>query len=478
MRLWKKIALAAGVSALVLAGLFVVFIGPWPVYTSGFEGTGYYARNLAAIEQTARLNHLTSTPGPLKAGWGVARMDLEPGMPLAGYGARHNIKEYLFGEKPKKTATGIHDDLHVKAIALSDGEDVVVIAGADLLIIPPNIADAVRKEVARKTPLTANNLYFGASHTHDGPGGFGEGLAAFFVGGLYNPKVPVILTAAFTDAIVEAYNRLETARMAHGRFDAPQYIRNRARKGPVDSLLSYLVVEKAGGRRCILLNYSAHPTVVGSRFVEFTAEYPGFLQSAIEKAMPDTTVAYLGGALGSSGPVAPDRPNDIERAQAMGEELAGLVMANLHDLKWQTNVDVAAIGIPIELPSFQLRLSHSLRVSPLLPKVLGLPIGGWMHAARVGDLFLVGIPGDFSGEISAQWKRAAADAGYSLWTSSFCAAYIGYISPDKYYDEPNAPHEYETGFMSWIGPHQEAFFTALMERMTGALGAPPFKQAS
>ena len=94
-----------------------------------------------------------------------------------------------------------------------------------------------------------------------------------------------------------------------------------------------------------------------------------------------------------------------------------------------------------------------------------------MHAARVGDLLLVGLPGDFSGEISAAWKQWAAGKGIDLWTSSFCAAYIGYISPDKYYYEPKATREYETGLMSWTGPHQEAFFTALMKHMVDALGA-------
>jgi len=475
MRLWKKILIGIGVSVLLVVGLFVLFIGPWPVYTSGFENTAYYRDDLRAIDTKVRLNHLTSTPGPLQAGWGVSRMNVEPGMPLAGYGARHNIKEYLFGEKPKKVATGIHDDLYVKALALSDGEDIVVIVGADMLIIPPNVAETVRQEVAKKTPVTPNNIYFGASHTHDGPGSFGEGLASFFIGGLYNPKVPALLTSAFTGAIVDAYNRLAPAKMAHGGFDAPQYIRNRARRAPIDPRLSYLVVEKAGGRRCILLNYSAHPTTVGSRFVQFSAEYPGYLQSTIEKAMPDTTVAYLGGALGSSGPDAPQGSSDIERAQAMGERLAQLVMDNLHDLKWQTNVDVAVIAVPLELPPFQLRISHKLRVSPLLPKVLGLPFEGWMQAARVGDVLFVGLPGDFSGELSLQWKQWAAAKGNDLWTSSFSPGYVGYISPDKYYNEPKAPSGYETGFMSWTGPHQEAFFRALMEHMVADMEPSPAK---
>ena len=470
MRLWKKILIGAGVALLTLVVLFVVFIGPWPVYTAGFEGTSYYNNDLAAIDKTAQLNKFTDNPGPLKAGWGKSLMNLEAGMPLAGYGARHDIVGYLLGKKQKKVATGTHDSLYVKALALSDGDDIAVIVGADMLIIPPNIAEAVRQEVAKKTPLTPNNLYFGASHTHDGPGSFGPGLAGFFVGGEFNPKVPALLTTAFTNAIVEAYNTLGPAKMAHGGVNAEQFIRNRARKAPIDTRLSYLVVEKDDGKRCILLNYSAHPTILGSDFVQFSAEYPGYLQSTLENAMPNTTVEYLGGSLGSSGNSAPGEGEAIVRVQAMGEELAKLVMANLNDLKWQTNVDVATVGIPLELPPFQMRISSGWRVSSFAPKILGLPNAGWMHAVRAGDLFLVGLPADFSGEISLAWKQWAREKGYDLWASSFCGAYVGYISPDKYYNDPGAAQDYETGFMSWTGPHQEAFFTALMKHMAGAVG--------
>ncbi len=473
MRLWKKLAIGAGAALVTVVIAFVIVIGPWPVSNAGFEGTPYYQHDLAAIDKAAQTNMVTDTQGRLQAGWGVALMNPDPGTPMAGYGARQNVKEYLFGDKPKGLSTGVHDDLHVKALAFSDGKNVAVIVGADMLIIPPNIADAVRAEVAKQTPLTANSLYFGASHTHDGPGGFADGFAAFMVGGKYNPKVPALLTSAFTSAIVEAYHNLGPAKMAHGGVDVPEYVRNRAHKdGIIDPRLSYLVVEKDDGKRCVLVNYSAHPTIVGSKFLEFTAEYPGFLQAAAEKALPNTTVEYLGGALGSSGPKAPEGGADIERSQAMGEALAKILVAQLQDLKFVTNGDVAAVGVPIELPPFQMRITPKLRVSPMLAKMLNVPHEAWMHVVRVGDVVFVGAPGDLSCEISVAWKQWASNRNIDLWTSSFCAAYAGYISPDKYYNEPGSVREYETGAMSWTGPHQEAFFTALMQHMFDAVRKP------
>ncbi len=475
MRAPKKIVLCLGAVFGAAVGLFVACIGPWPVSQAGFEGAAYFNQDIAAVDRNAKLSQLTDSPGRLLAGWGTRLINPAPGLPMAGYGARQNIREYLWGDKPAGLSTGAHDDLKVKALALSDGRDIAVLVGADLLLIPPNVAEAVRKEVAKQTPLSANNILFGASHTHDGPGAWGPGLAAFFTGGTYNPDVPVFLTEAFTQAIVEAYRNLGPARMAHGSVDAEQYIRNRARKAPIDTRLCYLVVEKEDGERYVLIRYSAHPTTVGPRFLQLTAEYPGCLQSVIEKALPNTTAAFLGGSLGSSGPQAPEGPSDIGRAQAMGEGLAKLFLDNVKpaNLKWQTGVDIATVGIPLALPPYQMRVTRRLRVSPVLPGLMGVPHEAWMQAVRVGDLLIVGLPGDFSGEISRDWADRAAVRGYDLWATSFCAAYIGYISPDRYYNEPSVLKQYETGFMSWAGPHQEAFFTALMKRMTEALTKSP-----
>lgn len=470
MKLWKKILAGVGAFILALIALFVIFIGPWPTYSDGFEGKGYFTKALADIDQNVKESEITDSPGRLQAGWGVANITPEIGVPMAGYGARKGAP-----------TTGVHDDLLVKAIAFSDGKDTAVVVGADMLIIPPNIAEAVRQAVAKETPLTPNDIHFGASHTHDGAGAFGPGLASWVTGGKYDPKVPEFLAKQFTSAIVDACKSMGPAKMAHGGVNAEKYIRNRARgNGPVDGELSYMVIEKDDGKRCFLVSFSAHPTIVDSDFMQFTAEYPGGLQRAIEKAT-GATCAYLGGALGSMSPNnKPDGPDAVSQAQAYGELLAQLVLDNTTNLQFRDKVDVVSIGIPLQLPPFQVRLlSTKWRLSPLAAGIAGLQTTGWMQATRVGDAVFVGIPGDFSGEISRKWKQWGDTRGFDLWTSSFCAAYAGYISPDEYYNEvvdEKGNTEYETGAMSWVGPHQEAYFTALMQKMVESTGKTPLQQ--
>jgi hypothetical protein len=471
MRLWKKIVLGIGVFVIVLVGVFVIFVGPWPTYSAGFEGTRYFNDAVAAIDKNVKQCEVTNAPGRLQAGWGVAKVTPPAGTPLAGYGARRG-----------RPSTGVHDDLYVKAVAFSDGKDTAVVLGADILLVPPNVADAVRAEVAKQTPLTANNLFFTASHTHDGPGGLGEGIMAKTAFGKYDPKIPELLARAFTSAVIDAYKSLGPAKMAHGKVNAEQFVRNRARQGPVDPDLNFMIIEKDDGKRCYVVRFSAHPTILSDDNMQFSAEYPGYLQRAIEAATGGTAV-YLGGAVGSMGPRAPEAPDPFTRCEAMGEGLANLVLnatRSSKDFNFVSNADVVSVGVGFQLPPLQLRPSSTKwRLSPFLARIAGMRGTGWMTAVRVGDVMFVSSPGDFSGEISLTWKEWAKGKGYDLWVSGFSGEYAGYISPDKYYQQvrdEKGKVEYETGMMSWTGPHQEAFFTSLMKHMVESMGAPPGTQ--
>lgn len=457
-----KAVFLTGVPLLFILALgLLVLVGPWPTYSASFEGKPYYEKALDTIKADSTTFSLTLKPGPLQAGWAKRSITpTKPGVPLAGYGARHGAP-----------SEGVHDDIYVKALALNDGADTVVFVGADMLIMPENVAELVRKDVSQRTPLTANNLYFAASHTHSGVGGFGPGIAAYAIGGKYDPDIPPFLAKAFADAIVEAYEKLEPAKLAHGGVDAKQYIRNRTRNAPVDPELSYLLVEQNDGDRCFMVSFSAHPTNLGEDNMLFSAEYPGALQRTLEET--GAFAVYLGGALGSMSPQAPEGTEGFERVDALGQALAELVLKDVQSPAFEANVDIAAMGVPLELPPFQLRLlSPKWRLSKFVGPMVGIDDDGWMEGARVDGMLFVGVPADFSGEISVKWKETAAQQGFDLWTTSFSADYAGYVSPDQYYGEVKDEKggiAYETGFMSWVGPHQEAYFTALKDHIVAAL---------
>jgi neutral ceramidase len=445
----------------VVTVCFITLIGPWPTYKSGFKDKRYYKQALAAIEQHGKLSSHGSATGRFEAGWSSRSITPPTGTPLAGFGARKG-----------KPSTGVHDEIFVKALAVSDGTDKAVIVGADMLIIPENVAEMVRLRVSKQTKLTANDILFNASHNHSGPGAFAPGLASKLFNGPYDANLPEFLAGAFTAAIVQACRSLEPAKLTYGSIDAPEFIRNRTRKdGTVDSELSYMLIEQQDGDRCFMVSYSAHPTVLGSDNMQFTGEYPGFLMRRITEQTGAEAI-YLGGAVGSMSPRPPEAKEPFNRCRAMGTTLADKVLqATAGTASFKDKVDVASIGVPIRLPPFQLRLGKNWRVSKFLFPILGIDADGWMHTVRIGDIVLVGTPADYCGEISVDLKSRLQNCIGDLWVLSFNGDYVGYISPDKYYydKDEQGGYGYERGVMSWIGPDQEAFTVSLIMHMIDAL---------
>ena len=480
MSLLKKILLGVGIALITLVVLFVLIIGPWPCYKdSHFESSSYYAKALADIDASVADSEITATPGHFKAGWAQRIITPEVGVPLGGYGDRQGA-----------ASTGVHDDLYVDALAVSDGKDEAVIAGSDMLIIPPNVADMVHEQVCAATPLKPEDIYLGASHTHCGPGALGPGLAAYFSFGKYDPKVPAFIAKQFADAIIEAYGKMESASLAHGSVDSPQFIRNRARDGvPVDAGLDFMVAKQDDGDMLYFVRYSAHPTNYGGRsMLQFSAEFPGQLKKYL-RALTNQSAAYIGGSLGSSGPRRPDvegyegdSPAKLDaQIEAMGRGLAELVVAAAKDLRYETNLDIVTEGTPFGLPPLQLRpFKPSFRLSPLAGKIMGVPPYGYISGLRIGNLMLIGMPYDLSGEISLEWKQWAKDQGVDLWPTGFSKAYLGYLSPDKYYNvlDKHGALGYETGFMSWFGPNAEAYMTDLFHHAFKQMTPQPVKTAA
>ncbi|HDP36030.1 MAG TPA: hypothetical protein ENN29_13080 [Candidatus Hydrogenedentes bacterium] len=462
----KKILLGIVVFIVAVVVLFLIVIGPWPVYKgSDFTQAAYYREALAAIEREAAKSTISDSPGRLQAGWAARIMTPDIGVPMGGYSGRPDGKR----------STGIRDELMAKAIAFSDGADVVVLLGTDMLIMPPNIADLTYEKVAKKSPLVENNIYFTVSHTHCGPGGFAPGLASKISAGEYDPKVPEFLSDVFAEAIVEAYNDMKPALVANGHVNAGDYIRNRTRDAAVDEALTYMLVRQEEGKECYVVRFSAHPTVFGQRMMEFSAEFPGELMRHIEQ-QTNATAIYLGGAVGSMGPRAPEGATASERVAAMGQALGKLVLDDIIDPAFTAYADVASVSVPVGVPPIQVRpLSPKWRLSPVASKILNVPPEGRVQGARIGNILFVGLPFDTSGELAREWRIRAAEQGWDLWVTGFAGAYLGYLSPDRYYNEVDKDGrlDYETGLMSWLGPNSEAYFGALMNKIIEEFSPAP-----
>lgn len=462
MQRLKKILLWITIVLAIVVGTFLVVVGPWPVYSdSGYKSTDYYAQAIKDIDAQVKESDLTDTPGALQAGWAMRDITPPVGVPMAGYSGRGE------GKKSK----GVRDPLETTALALSDGKDTVIIIGSDMLIIPPNISDMVRAAVTKATDgkISQNDILFNASHTHCGPGGWGPGLMPEFSAGKYDDTMPSFIADRFADAALAALADLKPASLATGQIELPEFIRNRSREAIVDPVFNYMVAKHDDGKMVYLMRYSAHPTTFGSDMMLFSAEYPGELKRFVRE-QTHQDAQYLGGAVGSMGPRAPEGPSEDARVAAMGQAIGQRLIdvAKPENLQFRDHLDIASVGVSLGMPPLQIRpVSAAWRVSPFIAKAAGVPQQGWIHGIRIGDVVLMGMPCDFSGEISVEWRKWATERHLELWTLSFCSTYCGYFSPDKYYNVE--PLGYETNAMSWFGPNIEAYFTDLYHHIVGQL---------
>ena len=405
---------------LLVAGLFVLLIGPWPTYAeTRFEEQAYFRNTLNRLDQSLQRSQRDLAPPRLKAGWAEHEMTPPPGAPLAGYSARPN----------EKRCTGVHDPVFARALVFDDGHDVAALVGLDLLMVTRNIAEQVWTVVAAQTPLRHDTILFTSSHTHCGPGGYMPGLVGEYSGGAYDKAHVDRIANAISAALIEAYQQRSPARIAHQACPAPEFIHNRTKMPGVDTALRYLVVEKENGERCYGVRYSAHPTTLPEPYLEVSAEYPG----ALCRTLRETTGAmaiFLGGAVGAMGPRAPEAASKVASMEAMGRGLAEKILSDTRPLAFSETADVQAVGGRVDMPPMQVRpVSRAWRLSPLLAHLVGIPPEGWTQMVRIGDLVFFGLPYDSSGALAAQWADAAAAQGIDLWISSHCIAYCGYLSP-------------------------------------------------
>ena len=187
----------AGLAALAFATAFLCLDG---VDNRPYFREPYYAQTAAQLRASAKTN--TVARGELAVGFGRARLSptvnapqVVPAqgqfrsLPLAGYGGRHG-----------KPATGVHDDIYVKAVALKVGGRIGVIVGTDALIIPAEVAERAVRQLGREAGLSREQVYFGATHTHSSLGAWGEGKVAESFAGGFQPEVRVW----FSDCLVAA----------------------------------------------------------------------------------------------------------------------------------------------------------------------------------------------------------------------------------------------------------------------------------
>jgi neutral ceramidase len=455
----KRFGISLGIFLLCI--LLILILGTSFVKRTSYLNEGYY-RNTSARIDSARVEiHITNDS--LQAGF--ARVSITPSLhnPADNYQEGKFIQVPLagYGDRKGNPATGVHDSIFVKAVALKAGRQLLVFVSADLLIMPPNITDSVAMILSRKG-IMRKQLFLSATHTHSSLGGWGPGYFGKQFAGDENKQLEKWLVLQICKAVTSATGDLKPARIGSGCFNAEGYTRNRfiGESGTKNNDFSFLVIEQTGYRKAIIGSFSAHATTLGSGNMEISADYPGYWARKTEGTSADLAV-FFAGSTGSQSPTGAGK--GFEKPEQIGEALADSLNKHLPGVVLNDRPAFSCLSVKIQLPEYHVRLTTKLNLSSFLSRrLMPTPENVYLQAVRIGKMVWITTPCDFSGEYAQQLKNALAAEGFTSTVSGFNGSYVGYIVPGRYF----YVEEYESRLMSWFGPDMGEYTMDLIRQIS------------
>lgn len=376
---------------------------------------------------------------------GVASVELTPPREM-------NATLGGYGERMSRPAEGVHDSIFAKALFVSDGDErKYALVTADILGFPPAFKPALMERL-RPDGWTDDQILLLPSHSHTSIDMSAINPSNVWGNkqiGLFSPQV-FTWTLDHLESVIRA-GAVSPVAVHLGTAALPLKGWNRNRRsemGTTDDRLTVTRLDSADGKPlAALVNFTAHPTFMGPEHMLFSGDWPGHLQRQLQRMIGgDVIVLYYNGAEGDQAPVArPQASSDRwEAAEQFGRELAGEAFA-----LWKSITPRASGQFEYGTSSFRLPERQWHRdfmktggteyglSEELLQKLLPLLTPATTHSnhVRLGDLLIVGVPGEMAASLGLDIKHRAAElTGASHVTIGGLAdEWVSYILPaDEY----------------------------------------------
>jgi hypothetical protein len=396
---------------------------------------------------------------------GVAKVDITPavGTELCGH-FRSDLK-----------STGIHSNLYAKALALDDGEKKAVLVSCDLLGVTSTLVASARRRIEEMTGIEGGNVMIGCTHTHSGPGSmpcrvigrsdeaYQDQLVKKIAGAVYLAlgnmrEAGIGLGVGFEDLAASRRVKWTDGSIRFDWLDP-----NTPPKEEIDKELKVLTVR--GMRRetiAVAINFACHPVTIGGRaFNLISSDFPGVATDLIEKAKGGGTIAlFFNGAYADTHPRKNLIPGYNYYTPIEGDELtvtlgtilgaSALKISETTYTRSDVSIDACSevVKVPLEkVPSEEELESRILEEEQRLKELMessatrrdwlssplwlkqrldwyryvldlyrqGRQFEGWenleIQAIRIGDIYVVGIPGEVFSRIGLEIKRRAREIG-------------------------------------------------------------------
>jgi len=396
----------------------------------------------------------------LKGGCGKVNITPPLGIPLIGsYG---------------KPSDDVLDELYAKALVLDDGNNTLVIISCDLLYTPlEEIAGPVRRIITEKTGIPEQNILICATHTHSGPEVFTK--SKFRTEG---DSPPPAIDRYYLDTLVKkiagsaliAYKDMRQVKIGSAKGQAPEIVYNRRPKnkdglvkmaftlppevratrkivvepggdvrttfvlpddktewkfGPIDPEVCVLRVENMNGEiLASLVNFGCHPvSIYPFLSTAVSADYPAFVTSVVEGAEGGLCLFTLGLA----GDAVPFDRGVLPRRQ-IGRAVGGEAIRRLQFVTPTGDITLGGLKKEVAFPT-KKPVAGKTGEDDKIPG----PVTSEIQVLRLGDIYILGLPGEVLVEVGLQIKKRARLE--NLFIVSLSNDAIGYICHSAAYDE-------------------------------------------
>lgn len=304
------------------------------------------------------------------------------------------------GYYTQRFADGVKDKLYAKALAISNGENTVVMLCMDAAGPDSDIAEGIIKRASEYTSVPKENISVSSTHTHtgipcknldQGDDEYDEMLIRLcgdcITLAFQNMKEATVkFGTGYVDSI--AFNRIYN--MADGRIQTAPEIGDSdvlSPNGPIDPELSVLYIEdKEGTPLGAIINYACHPDVVkGSKY---SGDWPCVISYEMkDKFGRDFVSLFVNGACGNINHVDVINGKDYPPSEhyiTMGKIVAEEAFNAISSASELQNEDVAAKKEYLKIKAADFD-PEKLKQAKHLDETVELKIGDGPIALGAGD---------------------------------------------------------------------------------------------
>lgn len=420
-------------------------------------------KSAAAVLTILLCSHFFCPAGQAALKGGCAKVNITPhlGIPLIGsYG---------------KPSDDILDELYAKALVLNDGNNTIAIVSADLLYTPlEEITNPARRIIKEKTDIPEEHILICATHTHSGPEVFtrsklrpDQEIPASKIDQCYLET----LIRKIADAAVLAHKSMREVKIDAAKGRIPEIVFNRRPKasdgsavmtwsvpaeiaatreietrpdgstavsftldvnepnltfGPIDPEVWVLRVEDANNNIVgAIVNFACHPVCVYPHLpTAISADFPGDATDMVEQTEGGICLF----ALGTAGDIVPYQ-RGVKAHRQIGKALGAEALRRLQFVGASDEVTLDAIKKEIKFPVKKLVSADDEKKPDKVAEYITTEI----QILRLGDIYILGLPGEVLAEVGLEIKKRAGIE--KLLVVSLSNDAIGYVCHSRAYEE-------------------------------------------